>query len=81
MLSKDSDISELMKGRQQGGLNSKEKNAKEIEGVPFLVPKDADSSVKSELIRKYLNENGITNMSSNYQEKFREILSKINQAA
>lgn len=76
----DETLKELMKGRTQEGLPAKEADFKEVEGVPFKVPKDADTAVTTKLIQDHLAKEGIDRMSDEYSEKFSELNKKVRAA-
>lgn len=76
LLSKDTNITSLMAGRQQEGTGSKEVSLTEIEGVPFKVPKDLDSEGRTKLIRDHLASQGLKSTDSEYPIKF----AKLNKA-
>ncbi len=76
----DKELTALVSGRQQSGLPAKEDGeAIKIEGVPFDVPANADSSARAKLIREYLAKEGIGSMAAEYTTKFSELNTKIKQ--
>lgn len=80
LLEADSNIKELLQGRQQKGTGATPVDFKEVEGVPFKVPKGIDSTEQSRLVREYLvNELG-SNLHPEYNKKFGELLTKIKSA-
>lgn len=79
LVGKDEAITKLMEGRQQTGVNGKQTELQKIEGVPFDVPKDANSAKRAELIRGYLTKKGVSIMSSEYSTQFAELNSKMLQ--
>lgn len=81
LVAKDSNIQALLEGRKQGGLNSKPEKMTKIEGVPFDVPKGADSKVRTQLVRDYLTQQGIAVTDPAYSQKFAELNKKLLQAA
>ena len=74
LLEKDNDILELLKGRQQTGIGSKQVELSKIEGVPFDVPLEAktDSSIRAKAINEYLQKQNIPHHSSEYAQKMKE---------
>lgn len=79
LVSKNEDINKLMEGRQQTGINGKQTSPVKIEGVPFDVPKDADTKQITELIRAQIAKEGINITSSQSATRFKELLDKIKQ--
>ena len=73
LLAKDEPINKLLEGRQQEGTNGKPANLTDIEGVPFQVPENADGATRSKLIKEYLAQQGISQTSVQYAEKFAEL--------
>lgn len=55
----DETLKELMKGRTQDPLNAKETDFKEVEGVPFKVPVNADGATITKLIYEQLATEGL----------------------
>lgn len=79
LVGKDETITKLMEGRQQTGANGKQTELQKIEGVPFDVPKDANSAKRAELISIHLASKGVGNMSPEYPKLFAELNSKMLQ--
>ncbi len=77
LVSKDADLTKLMEGRQQTGTKTKEVNLKDIEGVPFQVPENANSIERSKLIKDHLLSKGINPTHPDFTGKFAELNSKI----
>lgn len=77
LVSKDENIQKLLEGRKQEGTGAKETEFKEIEGVPFKVPEDANALVRSKLIKEQLAKEGIDSMHKSYSIKFAELNKKI----
>lgn len=74
----DETIQELVKGRQQLGLGSKQKNEVEIEGVPFRVPENATPKERQKAITDYIiSVKKIPKHSSDYSKLFAELNTKI----
>lgn len=77
----DTNITELLQGRKQPGTGAVPQDLQTIEGVPFQVPKDADSTVKTNLVREYLTKKGLDTASAEYKKQFEEIYLKISKKA
>ena len=80
LVSKDTELAELVKGRQQNGTGGiKDVKLNTIEGVDFDVPETAikSSSERQKLIQDYLAKDGINNMHPQYASKFKELNDKI----
>jgi hypothetical protein len=77
LVEKDEEISKLLEGRKQDGLNGKEKDLQDVTDVPFKVPADADSIVISKLIKEYLASKNINPMTDDHTKQFAELNSKI----
>lgn len=74
-------LTELAKGRQQNGSGAKAAEEINIEGVPFKVPKGADTDTKTKLVREHLAKEGISATDKGYAEQFRELYNKISKAS
>lgn len=70
LVEKDTELSELLKGRQQGGLGAKEADKVTIDGVPFEVPKNAGAKERATAIREYLTKQGIDPISDQWTLEF-----------
>lgn len=81
LVAKNENITSLLNGRQQGGTGAQPKDLMAVEGVPFKVPKGADSETKSRLVREYLNAEKVAFESPEYSKKFQELFSKISKVA
>lgn len=77
LVSENKELQSLVNGRQQQGSGAIVKDEVEIEGVPFKVPKDADSKVKTQLVKEHLAKEGISVTSNEYPKKFSELYSKL----
>ena len=77
LLSKDTDISELLQGRQQKGPNANPTDMLRIKDVPFEVPANATSKDRQKLIRDYLAGQGIGVTHQDYSKKYAELNTKI----
>lgn len=81
LLDQDTEIKELLKGRQQGGTGATAKDLIDIEGLPFKVPKEATSEEKSALLREHLTKTLGSAVHPEYAAKFQELFSKMLQTA
>lgn len=79
LVKKDETIQELIKGRQQEGTGAKTVDLKTVEGVPFKVPTNADSKMRSQLIKEHLATLNIGVTHPEYAKKFAELNTKILQ--
>jgi hypothetical protein len=79
LLDKDAEISRLLEGRKQDGLNGKPIVTGKIEGVPFDVPITAksDAKVRASVIREHLSKEGVGNTDPKYSKLFTEFNNKI----
>jgi len=78
LVGKDETLSKLVLGRQQSGVNAREINSVEIDGVPFKVPENADSAVRTQVIKDYLlNVKKLNPTSSEYSKQFSDLNKKI----
>ncbi|WP_428743250.1 hypothetical protein, partial [Tenacibaculum sp.] len=79
LVDKDNNIQELLKGRQQGGTGAKAVDLKEVQGVPFKVPANADSKTRSKLITDHLLSKGLSKTSDQWSTEFAYLHKKILQ--
>lgn len=79
LIDKNEEISELLKGRQQGGTGAKQATKVTIEGVPFEVPENATSEQRNSAITDYLIKKGLNKLSSQWAKEFSELNIKIMQ--
>lgn len=79
LLSSNKEITALLEGRQQKGINDKPVKVGKVDGVPFDVPETAktDNKARAEVIREYLAKKGVSNVSPEYSKLFAEYNSKI----
>jgi len=79
LVDKDEEISKLLEGRQQKGTGGKEKNLKDLEGIPFQVPVGGDSTVISKLVNDHLMSTGkyADSLSNGYALEFQELYNKV----
>lgn len=73
----DSQIQELLKGRQQNGNHAFSVDSKKVEGIPFEVPSGLTSEDQSKLVGNYLEKTLGSNLHSDYTIQFRELLQKV----
>tara|TARA_R110002124_G_scaffold182610_1_gene350003 strand:- start:3425 stop:4318 length:894 start_codon:yes stop_codon:yes gene_type:complete len=80
LVSQDKNISELLKGRQQGGTGAKQVNFRELEGIPFKIPENATSEDLSSIVREHVLKeiSDITN--PEYSKRFGELYQKVKLA-
>lgn len=76
LVAKNENLTSLLKGKQNNGFGSKPATVK-IDGVPFEVPKEADSKQRTMLIKEYLAGQGIAVTDKLYATKFAELNAKI----
>jgi hypothetical protein len=76
LVDKDSEIQDLLKGRQQTGNGAFSIDAKKVEGIPFDVPVGLTNEQQSKLVAEHL-EKTIGKFHSDYSNQFRELLSKV----
>lgn len=78
LVSGDANLSELLKGRHQGGTGTNPANVK-VEGLDFEVPETAktNSAERTKIIQEQLAKEGIGKTSLDYSEKFAEYNKKI----
>jgi hypothetical protein len=80
LVSQDNNISELLKGRQQGGTGAREVNFKELEGIPFKVPENATSEDLSKIVREHVLKEISDITSPAYSKRFGELYVKVKNA-
>ncbi len=73
LLAKNEPINKLLAGRKQTGVNGKEVNLRDVEGIPFQVPENADGVTRSALIKEHLTKTGVSQTSPEYATKFAEL--------
>lgn len=79
LVKSDETITELTKGRQQAGPNSKPVTKEKIDGIPFEVPKGASVADISKSVKEYLTKKGISVTSPEYTRLFSEYSRKIQE--
>jgi len=80
LLEQDTNIADLLKGRQQNGLGSNPADLTEVEGVPFKVPKNATSEELSNLVREHVLKELGSLTHKDYAKKFQELYLKVKSA-
>jgi len=81
LVAKDSEIQGLLEGRKQSGLNGQVKDLLKVEGIPFEVPKGANSVDRAKLIREQLSKEKIAPTDPLYPVKFKEYNEKLLKVA
>jgi phage anti-repressor protein len=79
LIKQDKTLQELTMGRQQKGTGSRQQEIENVEGVPFSIPKDADSNQISKSIKEYLATKNMVPTTVGYSDKFKELHQKIMQ--
>jgi len=77
----DSNITELLKGRQQDGTGASPVDFKKVEGIPFDIPKNATSDQISKMVRDYLTKKLGSATSPKFASEFADLFAKIKKAA
>ena len=54
LVNQDKNISELLKGRQQGGSGARQVDSKEVDGIPFSIPQNATNKELGSMVREHL---------------------------
>jgi len=80
LVSQDVDIAELLKGRQQNGTGANSVDMREVEGVPFKIPKDATPEDISTLVRAEVKKEFGELHSTEAGKRFGEIWTKVRNA-
>lgn len=81
LLNQDTQITELLKGRQQQGTGSKPTSYKDVEGVPFQVPEGANIEELTAIVREHLTKELGSTLHTQYASKFAELMAKIRKTA
>lgn len=79
LVSADKELTDLLKGREQRGLNSKQEDFRKIDGVPFEVPDKATKEELSKIINEHLDKEGIGKMDKGRSAKFTELWAKVSK--
>ena len=80
LVGQDKNISELLKGRQQGGTGAKQVDYKEVEGIPFKIPENSTSEDLSLIVREHVLKEIDDITSPEYSKRFGELYAKVKQA-
>jgi hypothetical protein len=80
LVNQDKNISELLKGRQQGGTGAREVNFKEVEGIPFKIPENATSEELTLIVKEHVLKEVSDITSKEYSTKFGELYQKVKLA-
>lgn len=81
LLSQDTNIAELLKGRQQSGTGANPKPLKDVDGVPFKVPQGATTEELSTAVREHLVKELGNTLHPQYASKFAELMAKVRKTA
>ena len=81
LLSENSEITELLKGRKQGGTGATSADLVDVEGVPFKVPKGATSEEISKIAKEHLIEKLGSAMHKDFPKQMMDLLIKIKKSA
>ena len=84
LVEKNETIQELLKGRQQDGSGGKQTSKVEIDGLPFTLPENAQTSDRAKAIDEYLISQGIQKHEDKYAQEFKkynDIILKAQQKA
>lgn len=81
LLEANKDISELLQGRKQEGVNGKPANLLDVSGVPFKVPEGATTEELSTLVRDHLEKKLGNRLHPSYAKEFQDLMLKIKQPA
>jgi hypothetical protein len=80
LVEKNTNIAELLKGRQQRGNGASSVDLKSVEGLPFKVPSNATSEELTSLVREHLIKELGSVTAIGYTQKFKELYSKAKNA-
>jgi hypothetical protein len=76
----DETISELAKGRAQGGTGGKTVDKQKLDGIPFAIEMDATTEQISKTIKEYLTtEEKLDFISQAYAKRFAELTKKVKE--
>jgi hypothetical protein len=70
------ELTPLIKGRQQEGIDGKPIEHKDVDGVEFKVPTDATDDQLAVLVQGQLAKDGVSDISAEYPIKFQEMYNK-----
>jgi hypothetical protein len=80
LVSQDKNISELLKGRQQGGTGARQVDYKEVDGIPFKIPENATSEELTLIVKEHVLKEVSDITSRDYSSKFGELYAKVKLA-
>ena len=80
LVNQDKNISELLKGRQQGGTGAKQVSFKELDGIPFSIPENATGEQLSLIVREHVLKEVSDITSKEFSVKFGELYQKVKLA-
>lgn len=80
LLEKDTNITELLKGRQQRGTGANSVDMQKVDGLPFEIPLNASSEDLSNIVREHLTAELGSITHTDYAKKFAELYSKAKNA-
>tara|TARA_R110000851_G_scaffold189402_1_gene339653 strand:- start:6 stop:893 length:888 start_codon:yes stop_codon:yes gene_type:complete len=81
LIEQDTNITELLKGRQQGGNGAKSADFLDVEGIPFKIPKDASKEQISSLVREHVIKELGSFTHKDFTKKFAELYAKTKKIA
>jgi hypothetical protein len=67
------ELTKLIDGRQQKGIDGKEIDYTDVKNVPFKVPKDADTATLAALVQAQLTKDGVKPTDLDSSKKFQEM--------
>ena len=76
LIEQDNNITELLKGRQQGGIGAKPADLREVEGLPFKIPATATKEEISTLVKEHVLKELGSITHKDYAKKFQELYIK-----
>lgn len=79
LVSENTALKDLMAGRKQDGINAKQTDYKEVEGVPFKVPVNVDAKELTKLVQEQLTKENISKTSMEYPKRFAAMYNKAKQ--
>jgi len=80
LVNQNENISELLKGRQQGGNGARQIDYKSVEGVPFKIPENVSSEDLTKLVREHVLRSHSDITSTGYAQEFKNLYSKVKNA-
>tara|TARA_R110002153_G_scaffold91579_3_gene223089 strand:+ start:142 stop:1035 length:894 start_codon:yes stop_codon:yes gene_type:complete len=80
LVNQDKNISELLKGRQQGGTGATQVSFTEVDGIPFSIPENATGEQLSLIVREHVLKEVSDITSKDFSVKFGELYQKVKLA-